>query len=342
MMVCFSDFPFAHPAPSRMGFFRSSKPDHRGVARLRFRMQASRLTPLDPMRILTAAAVLPVLLLCGAANAQMPVTNPMPDGSGDMYLGLGVVSAPRYAGADPRRVRLLPALQGQWSNGVFVSGMNAGWHLSRRPLLEYGPLVSLHPGRDDGGAGASAIGIERAIGVGNLARLPQVAVLYNAQELASGNRLNGLPAISRRLQGGAFLNVYLAPALRLTSSALYGAGNDRHGATFKMGLQAMEWAPAPHHTVTFEGEVALANRRYNQAFFGIDNDQSVNSGNPLYEAHGGWRDARLGARWHWTLAPSWMLVSSVDATRQLGATRTSPLVLRTTGVAVSTALAFRF
>jgi outer membrane protein len=295
------------------------------------------------MRKTPAVALFTILLfLSQVASAQMPITNPMPDGSGDMYAGLGVISAPRYVGADARRQHVLPVLQGQWSNGVFVSGMNAGLHLSTRPALEYGPLISLHPGRDDGGDGASAIGIERAIGEGNLPRLPRVMVQYNAQMLASGNRLNGLPAISRQLQGGAFLNVYLAPALRLTSNVLYGAGNDRHGATFKVGLQAIGMNPAPHHTITVEGELALANRSYNQAFFGIDNDQSINSGNPLYDAHGGWRDARIGARWHWTLTPSWMLVSSVDVTRQLGTTRTSPLVSRTTGVAVSTALAFRF
>jgi outer membrane protein len=294
------------------------------------------------MNQLSAVALFPLLLLCGAADAQTPLSNPMPDGSDDMYAGLGVVSAPRYAGADQRRARLLPVLQAQWSNGIFVSGMSAGLHLSTRPLFEYGPLLSLHPGRDDGGDGASVIGIERAIGEGNLPKLPQIMVQYNEQVLASGNRLNGLPAISRRVQGGAFFNVYLAPSLRLTSNALYGAGNDRHGATFKVGIQAMGIAPAPHHTITLEGELTGANRRYNQDFFGIDNDQSIASGNPLFQAHGGWRDARVGARWHWTLAPSWMLVSSVDVTRQLGATRLSPLVSRTTGVAVSTALAFRF
>lgn len=295
------------------------------------------------MSKLSAVALFPVLLLLSqAANAQTPLPNPMPDGSDDMYAGLGVLSAPRYTGADQRRVRLLPVLQGQWSSGVFVSGMSAGMHLSTRPLLEYGPLISLHPGRDDGGDGAGAIGVNRVSGQGNLPKLSQTTVQINEQALASGNRLNGLPAISRQLQAGAFFNVYVAPDLRLTSSALYGAGNDRNGATFKVGIQAMGLAPAPHHTITLEGEVALANRNYNQAFFGIDNDQSVRSNNPLYQAHGGWRDARVGARWHWTLTPSWMLVSSLDATRQLGSTRLSPLVSRTTGVSVSTALAFRF
>jgi outer membrane protein len=295
------------------------------------------MSKLTPVALFSA-----LVLLSAAAGAQAPAPNPMPDGSGDMYAGLGVVSAPRYAGADERRRRPLPVLQGQWSNGVFVSGMSAGLHLSSQPLLEYGPLVSLHPGRDDGGDGASAIGIERFAGEGNLPRLTTALVQYNATVLASGNRLNGLPAIARRLQGGAFANLYLAPTLRLTSRALYGAGNDHRGATFNVGIQALGLSPFPHHSIMLEGELALANRHYNQAFFGIDNDQSVSSGNPLYQAHGGWRDARVGARWNWTLTPSWMLVSSFDATRQLGTTRLSPLVTRTTGVSVSTALAYRF
>jgi outer membrane protein len=281
-------------------------------------------------------------LIGPAAGAQTPLPNPMPDGSGDTYLGLGVVSAPRYAGADDRRSRLLPVLQAEWSNGVFVSGMTAGLHLSNRPLFEYGPLLAIHPGRDDGGDGAGASGIERLAGQGNLPMLTTAFVDFNTKALASGNRLNGLPAISRRLQGGGFFNVYLAPSLRLTSSALYGAGNDHNGATFKFGIQAMGLAPSPYHAITLDAELALANRNYNQAFFGIDNDQSLRSGNPLYTAHGGWRDAHVGAHWHWLLTPSWMLVSSVDATRQLGTTRLSPLVTRNTGISVSTALAFRF
>ncbi|WP_332847802.1 MipA/OmpV family protein [Massilia sp. S19_KUP03_FR1] len=295
------------------------------------------------MRTLSTVALFPVFALAVAgAGAQMPAPNPMPDGSSDMYAGLGLLSAPRYAGADQRRTRPLPVLQGQWSNGVFVSGMSAGLHLSARPLLEYGPLVSLHPGRDDGGNGASAIGIQRLSGEGNLPRLTTELVQYNATVLALGNRLNGLPAIARRLQGGGFANVYLAPALRLTSRALYGAGNDHRGATFQVGIQALNLAPLPHHSLTVEAEVSMANRYYNQAFFGIDNEQSVSSGHPLYQAQGGWRDARIGARWNWTLTPSWLLVSGLDVTRQLGTTRTSPLVTRNTGVSVSTALALRF
>ncbi len=61
---------------------------------------------------------------CGIAQAQTPATNPMPDGSRDMYVGLGAQYAPRYEGARDRRATALPMLQVQWSNGVFVSGMS--------------------------------------------------------------------------------------------------------------------------------------------------------------------------------------------------------------------------
>ena len=283
------------------------------------------------MNLFHAVGLCAALALMGGAHAQTPAPNPMPDGSDDMYAGVGVASTPRYAGSSERRARVLPVLQGQWSNGLFVSGLGAGWHLSARPWLEYGPLVALDPGRADGGTGAGVLGIDRLDALN--AGMPVPAM---AQPLA------GLPSIARRVQGGAFLNAYVAPDWRLTSSALYGAGNDHNGATFKLGVQAMAFSPAPHHTVTVTGEVALANAGYNQAFFGIDAAQSARSGNALYEAHGGWRDARIGASWHWLLAPSWLVVSGVDITRQLGATRASPLVTRETGVSVTTALAFRF
>ncbi|WEF32101.1 hypothetical protein [Pseudoduganella chitinolytica] len=37
--------------------------------------------------------------MCGTAFAQTPASNPMPDGSRDMYIGLGVQAVPRHAAA---------------------------------------------------------------------------------------------------------------------------------------------------------------------------------------------------------------------------------------------------
>jgi len=282
------------------------------------------------MKQLSALVPTLVLAVAGSANAQTPTTNPMPDGSRDMYAGLGAVSRPSYEGADSRVVRALPVLQVQWSNGVFISGMSAGMHLSDRPTVEYGPLLSVHPDRDEAGAG-------NEVGTTALA-FPS---LLPARRSGSA-RLTGMRDIGTRLEGGAFLNYYLAPEWRLTSSALLGAGKDRNGARVELGVQRLALQVAPHHTVSLTAGVTLVNSAYNRAYFGVSEAEAWSSGNPTYRPDGGLKDVRVGARWNWALSPSWLLTTQVQGVRLSGDARHSPLVERSTNVTVSTAFAFRF
>lgn len=263
-----------------------------------------------------------------AASAQTPATNPMPDGSRDMYAGLGAVSRPRYEGADNHKVSALPVLQVQWSNGVFISGMSAGMHLSNRPTVEFGPLLTVHPGRDESGSGRVIDGV--GVNASPL-EFKQVA-----------NRLTGMQEINARIEGGLFFNYYLAPQWRLTSSVLYGAGHERDGARMELGLQRLALQLAPRHTVSFSTGVTVVNPDYSRAYFGVNTVDAWNSGNPEFRPGGGLKDVRVGARWNWALSPSWMLVTHVQATRLVGSVRHSPLVERPTNVSVSAAFAYRF
>jgi outer membrane protein len=274
-----------------------------------------------------------VLAVSGsAASAQTPTTNPMPDGSRDMYAGLGVVSAPRYEGADSRKVRALPVLQIQWSNGIFISGMSAGMHLSASPVVEYGPLLAIHPRRTESGSGDRIGEIS-----GSTSLLPTSVRTYGAE-----NPLAGMDEIKTRPEAGAFFHYYLSPEWRLTSSVLAGAGNDRNGVRGEIGLQRLAMTLAPHHSVSVSAGMSFANRAYQQSYFGVTELQAFNSGNPEYRPDGGLKDVRIGARWNWALSPSWMLTSSVQATRLMGDARRSPLVERPNNVTVSTAFAYRF
>jgi outer membrane scaffolding protein for murein synthesis (MipA/OmpV family) len=148
--------------------------------------------------------------------------------------------------------------------------------------------------------------------------------------------------IQVRLLGGAFFNYYLAPEWRLTSNWLWGAGNDRHGALAELGLQRLAADLGPHNSLSISGGVTIVNRNYNRAWFGVTAAESVRSGNDWYAPVGGLKDAHLGLRWSWTMAPSWLLTSNVQAARLLGSARNSPLVDRPTNVTVSAALAYRF
>jgi outer membrane protein len=275
-----------------------------------------------------------VLAVAGsAASAQTPTTNPMPDGSRDMYAGLGVVSAPRYDGAGDRQVRALPVLQVQWSNGVFVSGMSAGMHLSASPTVEYGPLLSIHPRRSESGTGGR---------IGDIAGASTLLPSGVRELMMSNNRLAGMHEVKLRPEAGAFFNYYLSPEWRLTSSVLGGAGNDRNGVRGELGIQRLALQVAPYHTVSVSAAATFANRAYQQAYFGITPAEAFISGNPEYHPQGGLKDVRIGARWNWTLSPSWMLTSSLQAVRLAGDARHSPLVERPTNVTVSTAFAYRF
>lgn len=272
---------------------------------------------------------------CGAAWAQTPATNPMPDGSRDMYIGLGVQSAPRYEGADSRKVSALPVIQVQWSNGLFISGMSAGMHLSDDPVLEYGPLLSLQPGRDEAGSGTQIGGV----GVTDL-----IGYIPSPVDKSSlkAERLSGMDEINPRLQAGAFLNYYLDPRWRLTSSLLFGSGNDHDGARLELGVQRLATVSGERHRIALSAGVSFVNSHYNETYFGVSHDEALRSRFPYYGAHGGLGDAHAGLRWNWILAPSWMLTSNLQATRLLGSARKSPLVERPTNVTVSAAIAYRF
>jgi outer membrane protein len=272
---------------------------------------------------------------CVPSWAQTPAQNPMPDGSRDMYIGLGAQSAPRYDGADNRKVSALPVLQVQWSNGVFISGMSAGMHLSDSPTLEFGPLLAVLPGRDDGG---------KDNGLGSVIDTTSFVLVNPSQRqaLLRGQHLGGMEKIATRVQAGAFANYYLTPAWRLTGSALAGSGRDHDGVRVQLGVQRLAAAITEQHRVSLAAGLTLVNRKDNETWFGVTPAEAARSRFPYYQPGGGLQDVHVGARWTWAWTPSWMLTTNLQAKRLLGNAANSPLVERSTNLTVSTAIAYRF
>ncbi len=275
--------------------------------------------------------LLPLFLVvaCGAVSAQTPANNPMPDGSRDLYVGLGVVAAPDYLGASEKRTGALPLIQAEWSNGMFVAGLSAGMHWSRRDDLEFGPLLAMDGGRDQDGP-------QRA------GSINPVQGFLTGRQAQTGQGLQGMHDIKARVQGGAFLNYYLTPLLRLSNSLLYGAGNERDGTIWHIGLQHMATEYSPHHKLSVSVGINLVTRKYNAAFFGVTPEEALASGHPVYQPGGGLRDYYVGAGWNWALSPSWMVTSAARLSRLRGDARHSPLVERPTNFSVSSGLVYRF
>lgn len=277
--------------------------------------------------------LLVMVAACGAASAQTPANNPMPDGSRDMYVGLGIASTPEWDGARGRKERVLPVLQVQWSNGVFVSGMSAGMHLSSRPSVEYGPLVSLLPERDASGSGDWVGGMS---GEG-------VKLIPSDPPPALPDGLDGMRRIGARVEVGGFYNHYLGERLRVNNTVAYGAGHERRGLRYTIDLQHLAADLAPRHKVSASVGLTFVNSAHNAAYFGVTEEEAMVSrfGKP-YAPDGGLRDVHAGVRWNYALSPSWMLASQLQVSRLRGDAAKSPLTERPTNYTVSTVLAYRF
>ncbi|RSZ57196.1 MipA/OmpV family protein [Massilia atriviolacea] len=283
---------------------------------------------------------------CAPLHARTPAVNPMPDGSRDMYVGLGFVSAPAYDGARRPRRMAVPVLQGEWSNGVFISGMNAGIHLSDQPSLEFGPLLAVQARRSEAGTGAALGGASlnsMMVNTSSLAPEGESPDQPGKNTRSAGpNRLSGMDVVSARLQAGGFVNVYLTPHVRLTNNVLAGAGKGSDGVIWNLGIQRVMTQFSPHHRIALAAGISVVNRSYNNSFFGVTPDEAIRSGNRAYAPGAGLNGASAGVRWHWSLTPSWLLINNVQASRVLGDARKSPLVERPNGFVLSTALAYRF
>ena len=286
--------------------------------------------------IMKTLLALSLAVACTAVQAQTPANNPMPDGSRDLYVGLGVVAENAYQGGAQRRVRALPLVQMEWSYGLFISAMSAGMHLSQRPGLEYGPLLSVQAKRTSGGNGGAFGGVGQQSGPGMMG--PTV----DRESQAGGVALEGMDDIPARLQAGVFVNYDVAPTLRLTNSLLYGAGKGRDGLVWNLAVQHTAPDITAHHRLTYTAGVTVVNNSYNTGFFGVTGLEALASGHPAYAPGAGVQDVYLGARWNWALSPGWMLVSGARVTRLQGDARHSPLVQRPTSFSITSGLAYRF
>lgn len=255
-----------------------------------------------------------------------------------MYVGLGVISRPAWEGADERKDRLLPVLQVQWSSGAFISGMSAGMHLSNDPSIEYGPLVALHPRRDSSGV-SDSLG-NTAVESGETRLINEGPVI--GIETTDAPTMEGMDPIKARLQAGGFFNAYLGGRLRVVNRLLYGAGNHHNGLLYTLELQRLAGDLGAKDRVSTSIGFTVANRAYNDGYFGVSESESLRSGNAQYAASGGLKDVHAAVRWNHVFSPAWMLISQVQVMRLQRDAADSPLVVRPTNYSISTALAYRF
>lgn len=277
--------------------------------------------------------------LTGGAAAQAPVFEPMPEGSQDVFLGLGAGYRPRYEGAREHQLRAEPLVQASWSNGLFIAGMQAGWHLSDAlapawPRVEWGPLLNLQPARGD--AGRSWFVDHGFILTGTAGGDPSLSAGQR------GNRLRGMDRIDACVEAGGFLNLRASAQWRFTQSLLSGTGACSGGLRWGADLQWLLPLTANHHSLSASAGFSWANASHTRTYFGVTAYESLRSNNPVYRPGGGVQEVHAQLRWNWRLQPDWVLSTAVEFKRLQGPAARSPLVERAGATSLSTALVYRF
>jgi outer membrane scaffolding protein for murein synthesis (MipA/OmpV family) len=248
-------------------------------------------------------------------------------------MGVAIASAPAWEGAKERSTALSPALQAEWSSGLFVAGRTLGIHLSDSPKLDYGAHLNLHPKQEFVGGARGRLSMSD-FQITVAASLP----LKLDPPFA---RLRGVPAVDVRPEMGGFLVAYLAPHLRLSNQLYYGAGQGRNGLRHSMDLQYISSPLAAHHRFSAAFGFTLANAEYQQSYFGVSASTARANGLREYRVGAGVKDIYTQLRWNWVLSPSWLISSSFRLSRLQGNAAQSPLVERPSQLRFSTALAYR-
>lgn len=230
--------------------------------------------------------------LCSSLAAQAQVgdffRNVLPRGlEQGGVAGAVVLNAPRYAGSDQERLRVLPSVDYQWRDGWFA-GVVTG--LGYRAFGDNGQVYGLRLSMDFG------------------------------REEDDSSALRGMGDLKPRLLAGAFYNQELGGGLTLSSSLRTGRGTLLDlGVSWGHNL-------GPNLRFAAGAAVSWADTRSNQSYFGVNAAQSQASGYAVFSPGAGLRDVRASASVIYRPLPNWSLTATLGQGSLRGDIRRSPLV----------------
>jgi outer membrane protein len=284
------------------------------------------------LQLISMKSILFASLFCVArlACAQTPASSIMPDGSSDMYVGLGVLSEPSCEVGGEQTTRIMPNVQMQWSNGVFLRNTNLGMHLSPSSDYEVGPLLSYQ-------RGCSASAARKLAGYGDVDGSFQLGGFFNFRPLANlrvGTKLllgtgAGKKTTYLNIEGRSYYKLASHHGLVLSSGVTWSRRYfDSANSRFDPNL-----ADGSHVSVAGPGNIMTGSG--SEGF-------TWKSTKPVFNKNANVRNIYLGLNWNWDLSSSWIVTSHVTATHQFDIDKDSLWLGKRNYVTVYSGLAYRF
>ncbi len=226
------------------------------------------------------------------APALEPEAWPQAPEAREWKLRVGAVGGirPDFPGADSYSWRVAPDYSIVWRDRIFLKNETAG--------------VNLIDGEDF----KAGLNVKRAGGRG-------------AQDEGD---LAGLGEVDKGVEVGGFLRLDLGDVrLRLQIHRDVASGHQgtlaQLGASTKLRLGGRSWG-------RLKLETTMASARYMRAFFGVDPQQSADSGLPEYRPDDGFKDVGVELSSGYRLTDHWSLAGAVAYSRLVRGAAASPIV----------------
>ncbi len=303
-----------------MPYLSTSVPARRGLAQL----------GLAPSRARAGLGLALVLALAAQSALAQSAEKKKDTGPWDVSIGASVVSTPEYEGASKTVTGLAPSLSISYKTqdyGTFSlggKGLGAAWTIIDKEDYSFGITLGANTGRVDNKDGT----------------------LFRP----GSKRLRGMGEIKSAAEYGVFGHVNAGVPIML--SVVRGAGDGKpnardrslsgHGGTRVELSTDIPWQISSNFTLSFSPNIVWADKKYNQAYFGVTSAQAANSSFKAYNAGAGIKSVGLTVGGEYKFTPNWSANAGVAVSQLRGDAAKSPLVQKKAQTTVTAGVNYKF
>ena len=204
-------------------------------------------------------------------------------------IGVAAGVAPDYEGSNDYEFGFGPNISATWRNTIFYKGKSLGVNIIRQKNLKAGLIAARAAKRKED----------------------------------DNDKLEGLGDVDGGIEVGGFVS-YRNKPWRFNAEARQEVDSGHEGALLE--LSAGTYLPLVTPLVFVELGTTFASDDYMESFFGVDSQQSANSGLKKYNADAGIKDVNLSISAGYPLSDRWRVAVMVEYKRLLGDAADSPIV----------------
>ncbi|MBK4769005.1 MAG: MipA/OmpV family protein [Pantoea sp. Morm] len=230
----------------------------------------------------------------------------------DVTLGVGVQEMAKYSGSDEDTYSVLPYLKIQHGNFFLDSDKGIGYQYAWENGLYAGETLGYYSGRKDA----------------------------DADWRDGSDKLKGMGKIKAAINSTSTLGWQINPYLALEGNVIAPL-TDSQGMQYNAGLK-FKILETSSDTLEFSSKANFGDARYLNTFYGVNNEQSVNSGYSTYRTGSGLYSYDAELTWTHAFSDNWWSYADVTYTQLTSKAKKSPIVKRADNTSVTVGLFYSF